>query len=539
MSEILNANLNRCFMRFQDRAERIENKQIIETFVSVGPLLDVLANTSHQIIYGRRGVGKTHALKYFESQTGKLGDIAIYVDCQNIGSNQSIYDDRELPIAERATRLLIDVCCAMHWSFMESFTDSRRGWSLSDVAPLLDEFTGAITQVRIDGVYEAEIKTVDLEKSGSSASIGATLRDKPEISATISSNSGQENSEELRHKRTGVERSSIDFNFIMQKMRAIVNFVAPKRIWLLIDEWSTVPSDIQPYLADLIRRSFFTTPNFSVKIAAIEQRSKFKVDFPSERYIGFELGADISVALNLDDYLVFDNNESRATDFFRNLVNKHTRVIAKENNIEIPLAENQLVTSHSFTQENVFIEFVKASEGVPRDAMHILSAAAQKAATSSISMPVLRQAALQFFQSDKYNAIVANPENRKMLDWIRHRVIGERRTRAFLLPIGVEDEIVDRLFDRRALHILNRNMSAAHLPGDRFIVYKLDYGCYVDLMNTDKYPAGGLFRDDPEIQVLIDVPDDDARSYRRAILDLSEFYRANPGIRRTSELSFG
>src|SRR5665213_3694201 len=138
-------------------------------------------------------------------------------------------------------------------------------------------------------------------------------------------------------------------------------------------------------------------------------------------------------------------------------------------------------------------------------------------------MPVLRFAALKFFQTDKYNAIVSNPENSELLEWIRDEVIGTRKTRAFLLPVGTEDEIIDRLFDRRALHILSRSMSAAHVPGERFIVYKLDYGCYVDLINTDKYPDVFLFNSflltgSQSFDVIADVPDDDARSYRRAIL---------------------
>jgi hypothetical protein len=50
--------INRCFMRFSDRAERVDAKQIAETFVSVGPLLDVLGAANNQLLYGRRGTGK-------------------------------------------------------------------------------------------------------------------------------------------------------------------------------------------------------------------------------------------------------------------------------------------------------------------------------------------------------------------------------------------------------------------------------------------------------------------------------------------------
>jgi hypothetical protein len=46
-----NLDVNRCFMRFEDRAERITSKQVADTFVAVGPLLDVLSSRNNQIMY--------------------------------------------------------------------------------------------------------------------------------------------------------------------------------------------------------------------------------------------------------------------------------------------------------------------------------------------------------------------------------------------------------------------------------------------------------------------------------------------------------
>lgn len=143
--------------------------------------------------------------------------------------------------------------------------------------------------------------------------------------------------------------------------------------------------------------------------------------------------------------------------------------------------------------------------------MHILALAAQRASASQISMPIVRNAAYSFFQAEKYTAIQSNKENRILLDWIRDEVISNRRTRAFLLPVAADDIIIDRLFDRRALHILNRNRSAAHRPGERFVVYKLDYGLYVDLINTDKFPGGLLTDESLGGDVDFEVPLDDAR----------------------------
>ncbi len=330
--------------------------------------------------------------------------------------------------------------------------------------------------------------------------------------------------DETKERREGKEEYRVNFQYLMATTTKIAQFIAPKRVWILLDEWSTVLNELQPYLADLIRRSFFSIPNVSVKIAAIEQRSSFKLDVKGGGYIGIELGADASVALNLDDYLVYDVNKERSVQVFRELIRNHILSISKEDGVDLGNAVNHNWTSFAFTQEPVFVELVKASEGVPRDAMHILSTAAQRNFGTPITAPALRAATLQFFQTEKYTAISANHLNRNMLDWIRFKVIDQRNTRAFLLKVGVTDPVIDQLFDLRALHILNRSMSAAHRPGERYIVYKLDYGCYVDLTNTEKFPNGGLIEGDPSFEIDFNVPDDDARSYRRAVLDLKEFY---------------
>lgn len=521
-------NVNRCFMRFSDRAERVDSQQIAETFVSVGPLLDVLESANNQIIYGRRGTGKTHALRYFMGRQIVRGDVAVYIDCQNIGSNQSIYDDKSLPLPERATRLLIDVCAALHAGLLENFTDPRSNWDVSAAAPLLDRFVEAISEVRVVGSVEKEETFQDATTSKNSAGMDILLSSAPSMKLAANHESAATRSIGGKATEKGAEVAWIDFNYLNQRVRAISDFVKPKRVWILIDEWSTIPADLQPYLADLLRRTFFTSQNITVKIAAIEHRTSVKIDRDATTYIGFELGADIAPAINLDDYLVFDNNEDRSLKFFRTLIEKHTQTVAAT--LDIQIEDVSDIIGAAFTQSNVFTEFVRASEGVPRDAMHVLALAAQKANESPISMPTLRSAALVFFQQDKYSAIQSNPANREMLDWIRDEVIANRRTRAFLLPVNVKDEIIDRLFDRRALHIKSRSMSSAHRAGERFVVYKLDYGCYADLVNTNKSTIGTLLPGVDDVDADFDVPDDDARSYRRAVLDLEAYYNRKTGF---------
>lgn len=426
---------------------------------------------------------------------------------------------------------MIDVCSAIHFGILEQMTDPKSHWDIGAAAPILDRFVEAISEVRVIGSVELEESGKHEDQSTFGFELGMKAEGSPSLSGVASMGTRSSAANEHREKRQGVESAWINFNYLNQRTRAIGDHISQRRLWVLVDEWSTVPSDLQPYLADLLRRTFFTVPNISVKIAAIEHRSSFKMDRDDNSYIGFELGADISAAINLDDYLVFDNDKNRSEDFFRTLICNHTSYIAKEISVDLGVDPSSIV-HEAFTQNNVFTQFVVASEGVPRDAMHILASAAQRANDSAISMPTLRTAALTFFQTDKYQAIQSNPENRLLLDWIRDEVIGNRRTRAFLLPMGTDDEIIDRLFDRRALHIKSRSMSSAHRPGERFVVYKLDYGFYADLMNTAKAPTGFLLEGVGDVESDEDsaVPGDDLRSYRRAVLDLEKFYEANPSV---------
>lgn len=96
-------------------------------------------------------------------------------------------------------------------------------------------------------------------------------------------------------------------------------------IYVLLDEWSSIPLDVQPFLADCINKSFFAIPHFIFKIAALEYRSNFTIVMQNNLHIGFELGSDISSNLDLDDYFVFDKNPDSITAIFAGILSKHIK----------------------------------------------------------------------------------------------------------------------------------------------------------------------------------------------------------------------
>jgi hypothetical protein len=176
-----------------------------------------------------------------------------------------------------------------------------------------------------------------------------------------------------------------------------------------------------------------------------------------------------------------------------------------------------------FTDRRSFEELVRAAEGVPRDAINIAAKAAFRAGEGKIAMNDVRASARAWFQADKEAAVRSRPEAQLLLNWIIDKVIKQKRARGFLVnQKSAGAPLLLALFDARVLHLVRRGYSAQDEPGERYDVWVIDYGAYVDLIHTKFEPKGTLFGDESD-PGSIEVPAQDLRAIRRAILDLGEF----------------
>ena len=107
--------------RILQRSERQEDiRKLVGTYVDVG-LLPQLNNINHQILYGRRGTGKTHVMKVLESELTKdRTNTVIYIDCRTLGST-SQFSDANIPIPRRCLSLFRDFLLCIYYS--ERLTD--------------------------------------------------------------------------------------------------------------------------------------------------------------------------------------------------------------------------------------------------------------------------------------------------------------------------------------------------------------------------------------------------------------------------------
>lgn len=332
--------------------------------------------------------------------------------------------------------------------------------------------------------------------------------------------------ETVEGKQTTFAVNTQDKIVFPQLLGALANVLdlAEARLFVLVDEWSSLPSDIQPYLAEFLKRGFLPLSSVTLKVAALEYRCHFN-EHRNGSLIGFELGADIATAPDLDNYFVFDRNPEKITDIYANVLFRHLSAelpesyLSKNFGIETP----KQFASRMFTERNTYAKLAQACEGVIRDLINIFTQAvfnAKRRDRLSIDKKAVLESSRMWFEQDK--ARYLDDHLHLVLRRIVDEVIGNKRARSFLLPRELERHpVIQRLFDTRVLHHMQRGYADKDNPGTRYNIYSIDYGAYVDLLGTSKEPELDLQIDCDQSESEVVVPFDDRRSIRRIVLDAS------------------
>jgi hypothetical protein len=248
--------INTALLRLAKRAETYDRQHLIDSFVDIGPLFTLLSNPDNQILFGRRGTGKTHVLGYLANEVQKRGSITIQLDMRTIGSTGGIYSDTRLTISERATRLLVDTLCAIHDQILTEVLEKAEEYDLSKLGPLLDRFVEAATDVVVQGTVEVEEMTSSTTADASTTKMDLGVsRDQVGSSLSVSNERASQREEASRRKREGTERLRVHFGAVGSAIDGVVSALPNSALWVILDEWSEIPLDLQPYLADLLRRT--------------------------------------------------------------------------------------------------------------------------------------------------------------------------------------------------------------------------------------------------------------------------------------------
>jgi hypothetical protein len=511
--------LQKAIASILQRSEKQRDLQkLVGSFVDVG-ILPQLLNDNSQIIYGRRGTGKTHLLSVLVSELKKDPQkTVIYIDARTLGST-SQFSDRSVGIKQRCLALFRDVLGEVHNALLEQIV-SYPTEHANQVLDELDKLATIITEpIATQVTTRVEDRTLNKTDSSGTAEVSASPTT---LGAKLSYQSGESAERETRTVADLSHEEKIVFPALGTLLASILE-KSKTVLFILLDEWSSIPSDIQPYLAEFLRRSFLPKANVVVKIASLEYRSNFaERTGPRGDIVGFEVGSDISTALDLDDYYVYDRNPAQVTDAFSDMLYRHVRGELPVDYLKnfYGITDQDKFVASLFTNVATFQELVRASEGVARDLINIFSQAffaTQRKGVEKIDKRAILEAARQWFEQDKAQNL--GEDLTRVLERIVEEVIGHRKARSFMLPRELEKEdVIQKLFDARVVHLVLRGYADKDNPGVRYNIYTLDYGTYVDLLATSKAPDLGFQDKSPADDGEFLVPFDDKRSIRRIVL---------------------
>jgi hypothetical protein len=505
--------LTKAVSAIAQRSERQPDLQkLVGAFVDVG-ILPQIENSNNQIIYGRRGTGKTHVLRVLGSKFEARKSAVSYIDARTLGST-SQFSDPNVDLSTRCTALFRDILGEIHNTLLDYIVNTQAekeaNFALEELSNLQKVVTEPFTTLALEKTTGREEET----KSGSTA-IDASLSAAPTAKASIHLGSAHGIKTERSTDYTASTEDKIVFPAVSSGLKSILTH-CKSQLFILMDEWSSLPTDVQPFLAEFFKRAFLPLPQVTVKIASLEHRSTFRIHGP-RGLVGFELGADIAAGIDIDDYYVYDRDPERITEAFGDMLVRHIRNELPDGYLpeKLGIRHERDLASKVFTERAVFQELVRASEGVARDLINIFSTAyfgAHRKGKEKIERGAVLDGARQWFEQDKEGNL--DDQLREVLRRIIDEVIGKRKARSFLLPRELGDHpIVQKLFDLRVLHLVQRGYADKDKPGVRYNIYTLDYGTYVDLLNTSKRPQDAV---EPGEEFI--VPFDDKRSIRRIIL---------------------
>lgn len=425
-------NQNPVYIDFSNNLERLKAKQ-------------------HQIIFGRRGSGKSCLLVHFKNTISNKDSLEIYIEADEI---------KRLGYPDILTRLLL--------SIMEKILNSRNWWqkiiySKSKLNKSIKNLRKLLDQAESRQVKQEESQTTNYstkaEKGFFSGSFGK-------------SNSLGKLSEFQESKLDTLERYLSDYKNALKEEIKKRNL---QTVYILLDDFYLIKKERQPDVVDYLHRLVRGTEMY-LKIGTVKHRTILVRN--EEQTIGVVLNQDIE-PINLDRTL---ENLTAPTQFLSNLLNSLGEKVGLSN------PANDLFNPQALEK------LVIASGGVPRDFLTILVDAIENAISQNrnyITPTNVWKSASSFSYQNKLKDLRvdvgadAQSIEKVFRDILKFCIIDKKRT-SFLvsqeeaqIEINIH-ELILQLMDGKLLHIIEPDTSAASNRPGRYEAYTLDFSLFME-----------------------------------------------------------
>ena len=460
-------------------------------------------------MFGRRGAGKTHLLIHLENQIRARDDIPIFLDMRVMGSNAGIYNDPGIPFSNRATRMLIDLVENVHQVLYQAAIGEGPvdlSAQLHQLGPALDAIGEAMTQVAVTGEVAVTQEQGGEASRDTKTAVGFKAKDG--LSIALSAGNREQASFRQSITRTGHSDYHVVLGTLSRALRTLCAALGGRRLWLLVDEWDAVPRELQPTLADMLRRAFIPVAGLTVKITAVEHRSVFREPGTDARWIGLELGSDTGESVSLDFHQAVKGPVT-ARDFAGRVLFEHFRAYEKSLDHEVsPLDEIM-----SGFLRDALPTLVAASEGNPRDAINIVSKSARLAAQGAISPDHVLRASSDYFWKTKFKNVEGRPDLEDLFEEILAKSLKRGKRTILVNRSDAKRPLYAELYDARLIHLLQSGIRPED-GGESFDGYAIDFGSY-----AQRVLAGTLrWTNDGWVNATSFFSDKDAPDWREGVM---------------------
>ncbi len=362
-------------------------------------IISLYNQKNHEIIYGRRGTGKTtlfKALHYYTNNglSNNASVKCIYIDMENVvpDENELHSTDNKVVIVETYRKLLGDLVEQLlnFWAELDSINHYYDIEYTEEDINLISTKLEVLYNLVVYGKKtpnannEIEEITESAEKLGEN-SLTADIEFNPtsRFSALTKFTFGK-GEKKKKIKQVSIKRNfiyTLDIYSIKAAIDEVVFALKLDRLIICVDEFTRVDKGldetIQPFIAQLLKDTFFRNPNITVKVSSLWNRTEMQKRQLNTSRIGIELGEDIKRGIDLDT--MFFNNEYSST-FFKDMITNTCLLADEENrdNLSKDLDFKNYLINSLFSSEESFNMLICGSQGIPRVFANLLLSAIDK-----------------------------------------------------------------------------------------------------------------------------------------------------------------
>ena len=422
-------------------------------YVDVSDHLTRLKSKQHQVIFGRRGSGKSCLLVYFKKKEApKLNALTIYIDTDEI---------KRLGYPDVLIRLLL--------SIMESTPTAKQWWRKfvfrkSKIQNHIENLRVLLNQAETRKIKEEDKKSTGIDAGGAYGGANAKFSRSKSLGKL---------SEFQENKLDTLERYLSDYKAALIEELSTSKYDSG---YVILDDYYLIIKERQPDVIDYMHRLLRGT-DYYLKVGTVRHRTNLIRN--EQQTIGVELRQDIE-EINLDRTL---ENLSSASEYLSSILNSMGK------KVELPNASTELFNPQAFEK------LVIASGGVPRDFLTIfvdsIDVAISSGKINTLTPTNIWKSAsslsyrtkLKNLRDDVYTD--ADSIENVFRDLMRF-CIQEKKKTCFLISQDEAQklphihEIILQLMDFKLIHIVEPDTSAASGRQGRYEAYTLDFSLFME-----------------------------------------------------------